>query len=1381
MESPSPRRPQRQDTFDLRETIVSDEQSYLIQMQGEPYPSDEEHSMIEDDSDPDERDGDYADDDDRSSSLSIPNESIDFDLVYSLHSFAATVEGQASVVKGDSLVLMDDSNSYWWLVRVLKTQEIGYIPAENIETPFERLARLNKHRNVDLASATQAEMQDGLQESRDHFRNNMSSRAGSNRQTPSPTLGNDARGAARPGQLARRSVIFTPALQVHRYPPAVWGDDEEVDDDDEWDVGGYEDEDPSLAEEAALADQERRGSGGAGGDSDDGMSWEEPLPDGMGAQVVVTAEDLQNELQTQQVQQQEQQHLRQLQEAEQQAAQQLQLHQRQQIEEQRRQQQLIAQTMVRQGSATPTQGPGGISLRESDSREQLAPPQDTSVSVSSSSSSARSMDPIDASETKKLTMTPLLVQDNNQRSQSSRQAAPRSSGPLLPSEVMQRQEEERKRTREEIGALEEAARKKAKSPSGGRTNGPAKLRKEPQSGDEDSGKEKDKKGKSGGLFGRLFDRRKDKNKEKASNDSIDITRSVETRSSEESGRSSNHTDNSGGVQSPPRKVAAAVITPPPVSLHTTSLRQRDREQQALYQQQYLTRSPSSPPEAQPLLQMSPVSPQQGLVALGGASATLSPTSDGRRPRPGSLLIGGNISGDGSSSVPELSVIRIFAGKKLQTEATFKTVLLNSSTTSEELVKQAIQRFRLPAGEDATDYYLTVKRLEGSSAVLKPEEKPLGVFEMLAEAALDLPKVKRSSVGSISSIASNLSQHSAIKKLPMNDFTDDTAVKIYLNRRSESASDESMTAEESDTINAESVQADRENGGTRLRLHNLNTVGITVPPERFSSPSFRFALQLLIYPDDLPDDMVFDPLTEAIVFKHTLRDRPHVTPSSAPFRRKVFVFPKNITVAEVIELGLERFGIPDGVVDGGDEVEDKNTKRRSSLRVRYALNVVVDGKERELIPSGKVIDAYPRPPSYRPADRRLSDSKRRSFDSMQLLGSLEDITPEDPLFILRRAITYRTSSRHRLSAPLDEIALQQLHRHSISSSSATSEDGDTKRSMSKQELITAQRAVWRANQRAILSAQANSQRGVDLLLPNNAVLRSSRYDADDRPRYSYVEGGETYDISDIMEEEWDSSPSTNQGDLLEGVLHRGSARDGVDEKLNRILSKIKDGRTIQRTASSTPPSASTVDSVYSDVAQDEQIPTPVERSRSSTPVVAGNHKVDDILPRGQSPASERTVTPDIRKQRSVTPSSFSQGRLTPQQQSIQAPLAPHLRQTSIASVTTDTSGYRTAVGSPVVSSPIPAKAGPLRQRKPKLTLPKDDFGVSHMMAIIELAGLQDKLPPLEPMHPVDELLFGRRINVDELHPVIREIYAPTFRQLDEMDQMLDDLLKQALSP
>ena len=93
-------------------------------------------------------------DDDMSSTLSIPNESIGFGMLYAFHSFTATVEGQANVVKGDSLYLMDDTNNYWWLVRVLKTQEVGYIPTENIGTPFERLARLNKHRNVDVSIVT---------------------------------------------------------------------------------------------------------------------------------------------------------------------------------------------------------------------------------------------------------------------------------------------------------------------------------------------------------------------------------------------------------------------------------------------------------------------------------------------------------------------------------------------------------------------------------------------------------------------------------------------------------------------------------------------------------------------------------------------------------------------------------------------------------------------------------------------------------------------------------------------------------------------------------------------------------------------------------------------------------------------------------------------------------------------------------------------------------------------------------------------------------------------------------------------------------------------------------------------------------------------------
>ena len=70
---------------------------------------DEEEASDDDGEEYDEDD----EDDDLSSSPSIPDENIDFDLVYALHNFVATVEGQATVHKGNSLTLLDDSNSYW--------------------------------------------------------------------------------------------------------------------------------------------------------------------------------------------------------------------------------------------------------------------------------------------------------------------------------------------------------------------------------------------------------------------------------------------------------------------------------------------------------------------------------------------------------------------------------------------------------------------------------------------------------------------------------------------------------------------------------------------------------------------------------------------------------------------------------------------------------------------------------------------------------------------------------------------------------------------------------------------------------------------------------------------------------------------------------------------------------------------------------------------------------------------------------------------------------------------------------------------------------------------------------------------------------------------
>lgn len=820
--------------------------------------------------------------------------------------------------------------------------------------PFARLTILF----LQLASATQAE----LQESRDRL---YSSRSGSNQpHTPSPVP------APQSSQNSRR-IHFNHSFGVRRYAPAIWNDDEEEEEDIEWDDEDYEDEDPELAEEWEERERTIRGdqtpiqTGGM--EPDDGMSWED------GA-----VEEMQRERQQQQQQQQQPPTST-------------------QIDDPSRQQGGAPQSAAQPQSLRTQQPP----------RDKLAVMQGESSPISPISP-VRTMDPAQVTETRKLTMTPPVARPVEHDTTT-------QNGPLLPSAIMQQQSDERKRTREEIEALEEAARKKANLNVGRPTNGGpqgkvtstvsagepastgksggAKLRKERDRGhdttDDESGKEKDRKKKSGGVFGGLFGRKKDKDKGKDKSDTgSSVSVDSLTRESEESGRSrtsplaslesvspvtasarqqqqaamilqKNSTDPKRAMQpvaSPSQSDSASQTSPAQegaavqaqLSQHVSQLRQRDQQQQALYQQ-YLNRSPSSPPEAQPSYGLQSASAVlQGSMSFSSSTSSASGLSaGGSRPRPGSLVLSPTAMDGQGVGLPDLSVVRVFAGDHLQTEATFKTVLLNSSTTASDLVRQSIQRFRLPAAEDEKEYFLTIKQVEGSSAVLRPEEKPLGVFESLVEAAMELPKVKRSSVGSISSVASNLSMHPAIKKLSMNDFTDDSQVKFYLNRRVRT--DESILEEGDETLLAESLEGDTESLRGRGHFLSVSTSGGTsVPAERFSSPSFRFGLQLVVYPDDLPDDMVFDPQTEAIVFKHTLRNRQQTSQVPSPginqsLRKKIFVFPKNITVAEVIEQGLDRFGIPEGVVDGGDEVEDKQTKRRSSSRVRYGLAVEVNGK------------------------------------------------------------------------------------------------------------------------------------------------------------------------------------------------------------------------------------------------------------------------------------------------------------------------------------------------------------------------------------------------------------------------------------------------------
>jgi len=95
-------------------------------------------------------------DDDMSEFSFFDDDEIDFNMVYALCDFTGTVEGQATVIQGEPLVLKDDSNSYWWLVQRQYSSDIGYVPAEVLESAFEKLARINSVRNQKVCMPTAA-------------------------------------------------------------------------------------------------------------------------------------------------------------------------------------------------------------------------------------------------------------------------------------------------------------------------------------------------------------------------------------------------------------------------------------------------------------------------------------------------------------------------------------------------------------------------------------------------------------------------------------------------------------------------------------------------------------------------------------------------------------------------------------------------------------------------------------------------------------------------------------------------------------------------------------------------------------------------------------------------------------------------------------------------------------------------------------------------------------------------------------------------------------------------------------------------------------------------------------------------------------------------
>ncbi|KAH9813665.1 hypothetical protein DFH28DRAFT_974026 [Melampsora americana] len=1270
-------------------------------------------------------DSSFSDSVSMSSSPSIPSsDDIDFTLVYALHTFLATVDGQASVVKGDQLTLLDDSNSYWWLIRVLKTQAVGYIPAENIETPFERLARLNKHRNVDLSSATPNDHISGpgssLAQTRFALRipsagDPVRSRSPQDRRKgplppamPGPGTFSPPPVAPAPGTGKGKTVAFT-APTYFENSGNEWSDDGDGETGDEEMTGDEEEgEEGDWDGEGEFGEEGEEGFEDEEEETDEDEDEDEQEGDRQGADAQRQLEDQLTQEHKQQAQLRQQQHST----------------QDSTTDETSKGTGTSGWARLRLAAKASADSLRGANSNKDDGRSQLGKgispaqrgqietsesrdvtPQQTSrpniISAAvTSNTTAASVQPSAATpqskqssqnlqkkimkafeeaipdddqklnpnslvsgETKKLTLTPDIARDSQESqpvdvqsipSQLTRQRS--TSGSSLeastslrrftPTDSQIREEDE-----QTIGSIEGPRAQSIVSIAsndslGGSEDGKSGFGKRLASKKDKREDEPDGKKKKGILSG-LFGRKKDKKTTKSTNEHSDEAERV-TSPTSPSDQSMNPTTlspieaNLTGASGPNRRMRAG--TSDLFSTDAALKKQQAEAQEVMYRQYGISRAPSDSANTttfsgkNPALQISanqpmqhssqaavgPLSPLSPIGSLNGLGSP--PFVASQRLRPGSLIGSPSVPG---MEVPMLNVLRIFAGENVDAEATFKTVLLSEQTTTTELIVQAMQRFHLRSDpEYQSSYYLTIKDVvSGEENKIDASQLPLKVFEAMNDAmgqdSLLLPSVKRSSVGSISSISSNLSLNPAISRLGMSDFSDDSAVKFYINSygtnkdkvlpktkalstrkndragalepiqediaisgsTDDNASDKGTIIADG-TIRSEPAESRLSQTSTSSSASSSSTTidqGQTILSPT-SSPSLRFAMRIQIYPNDLPDGVVFDPQSNAIIPKIVLNERGKRNSSnsstsfsssvSLTMREKIMIFPRNINVSEAIEHTLDAFGISEGVVDGGDDVEEKVSKRRSVSRVRYGLSIKLPGNTSEVpVPLiSKVLDAYITPPAFRPPDRSSKESRRRSQEGSFVFGSLQDILNTDPVFILRRAShqhhpTRRESARSSIGlagAVADELGLMgvkksasgtpvkssgnqsrqvsQSNSHSVANSARGGTISPTRHNGSPADMIADRRA-------AFLSATPNADQGVDITLNDNATIRSKRDSSGKSFRYSYIDAaGTEFDISELIESEW-SPPS-----LLAPTPQNRSTEDGrarVAEKRGQL--------------------------------------------------------------------------------------------------------------------------------------------------------------------------------------------------------------------------------------
>lgn len=83
-----------------------------------------------------------------------PPQELDPEKLYALYAFNGPDPSHCKLDQDEPCVLLNDEDTYWWLVKRCRDNNIGFAPAEILETFPERLARLNCWKNENMTSST---------------------------------------------------------------------------------------------------------------------------------------------------------------------------------------------------------------------------------------------------------------------------------------------------------------------------------------------------------------------------------------------------------------------------------------------------------------------------------------------------------------------------------------------------------------------------------------------------------------------------------------------------------------------------------------------------------------------------------------------------------------------------------------------------------------------------------------------------------------------------------------------------------------------------------------------------------------------------------------------------------------------------------------------------------------------------------------------------------------------------------------------------------------------------------------------------------------------------------------------------------------------------